>query len=593
MATSSKYNFVDLTVENCFSKYYIIPDYQREYVWESDKQVIQLLTDVYEAYCADNKKEYFIGTTVVYNNNGNNELIDGQQRTTTLFLILCAFKNLYTACGLDKKGLEQCISNSTYDDEGNEVYKYHLELQYDESSQILERIDKETISLDETVETNSSERLVKAYYAIKQFIQENTDNNTDELKRLFIYFFRKLKFIQISTPDINDALKIFETINDRGIGLSPMDLLKNLIFRQIGRDNFYKIKAKWKILVDTLEQNKEKTLRFLRYFIMSNYPSVENGVRKDENVVREDEIYTWFVQHADLCGYEKEPIKFVDLLLENANCYVNFAKGKDVKGNYNVNLCNIINLGGQAFKQHIITLLSVRNFQQEMFDYLCKNIETYLFYFLFTKEQAKIFEKQFAKWNLILKDVRTMDQLKNFVTVSIKPEIEGKQDEYKSRFLLFSQGDLQTYRIRYMLAKITQYVDLCRKGIYTSESISPYLSRGVEIEHILPQTPFSEEMYNQFENYDRAKKMFGNLTLIEKSMNGVVKNKPYEEKVVDYGKSPYYLTSSLFQLDKVGINSAINKISTFLQPFDKWNMEAINRRQQLLYELSLEIWKIE
>ncbi|WP_228772815.1 DUF262 domain-containing protein [Cupriavidus necator] len=43
-------------------------------------------------------------------------------------------------------------------------------------------------------------------------------------------------FIQIST-DVSSALKIFETINERGVGLNPMDLLKNLLFTQVTTRN--------------------------------------------------------------------------------------------------------------------------------------------------------------------------------------------------------------------------------------------------------------------------------------------------------------------------------------------------------------------
>lgn len=95
--TSKKYTFEDWTVEKSFkNNFYIVPDYQREYVWEADKQVAQLLNDTYDAYAADKNKEYFIGTTVVYHDTATNscELIDGQQRTTTLFLMLCAFRNI-------------------------------------------------------------------------------------------------------------------------------------------------------------------------------------------------------------------------------------------------------------------------------------------------------------------------------------------------------------------------------------------------------------------------------------------------------------------------------------------------------------------
>ena len=282
----------------------------------------------------------------------------------------------------------------------------------------------------------------------------------------------------------------------------------------------------------------------------------------------------------------------MDRLIENARCYVNFAQGKDKHGNYNINLSNIIRLGGNAFRQHIILLLAARNFSPEMFDFLSKCIETYLFYFLFTKEQAKIYEKQFGKWNLTLGQVSTLDDLKAWVDANIKPEIEKKEAEYKLRFLTFSQNDLQQYRVRYILAKIAQYVDSARTGVLSASSLTNYIKAGVEIEHILPQTP-TPEMLEQIPEYDRVKIKLGNLTLIEKSMSDVIKNKPYSDKVLEYEKTPYYITKSLAKLDSVGLNSAINRINTLLKSYDHWDAETVADRQQLLYELSLRIWTLE
>ena len=592
MADNKKYDFVDLTVEKCFKEFYVVPDYQREYVWTEEKEVAQLLNDMYEAYSIDKTKEYFLGTTVVFNNNGTKELIDGQQRTTTLFLTLCAFRNIYLKQGLPVGIIEQHLFNSTYDDQGNEVQKYHLELQYQDSTGILDAIFHNANIT--TFKSKSAERLYGAYKCICQFIENNTENDTEELKGLFMYFFRQLKFIQIMTPDINDALKIFETINDRGIGLNPMDLLKNLIFRQVERNKFYTLKDKWKTLVQVLESANEKPLRFLRYFIVSNYPSLENSGRKDkeENTLREDEIYQWFLAHSDKCGFEKDPYSFVDLLIENARCYVNFASGKDQNGNANTNLNNLIRLTGNAFKQHIILLLSARKFGEDMFNYLTKSIETYLYYCLFTKEQAKIYEKVFGKWDLTLSTVSTLDGLKEWVDENIKPEITKRSAEYRSRFLVFTQNDLQLYRVRYILAKITLYVDNARLGVVAQSSIAPYLKNGVEIEHILPQTPYGD-MAERIKDYDTVKFMLGNLTLIEKSMNDVVKNKPYEQKVLEYDKSPYYLTSTLSKIESVGENSAINRINKELRSYDHWDADTISDRQEMLYQLSLKIWSID
>ena len=400
-----------------------------------------------------------------------------------------------------------------------------------------------------------------------------------------------LKFIQITTPDINDALKIFETINERGVGLNPMDLLKNLIFRQVDRSQFDKLKERWKLLVSLLETNNEKPLRFLRYFIMANYPSINNGQRGDENTIREDEIYKWMASHADVCGYNKDPFKFVELLLENARCYVYFANGKDKNGNRTPYLDNIIRLGGGAFRQHLIVLLAARNMPSDMFDYLSRNIENYLFYALFTKVQAKIFEKLFGKWDIALKDVKTQEELTAFVADNIKAETDKLAAEYKARFLMFKQNDLQLYRVRYILAKLTQYVDMAHSGTVSLPLLDTYFKRGTEIEHILPQSP-TEEYRAQFENYDELLYMLGNLTLLEQPINGAIKNNPYKDKVPTYAASIFYLTSSLHHLDEIGVNNAIMRINKYLKPFDHWDAETIAQRQELLYNLSLEIWKV-
>lgn len=190
----SKYNFVDLTVESCFKNFFIVPDYQREYVWESRNEVDKLLSDVMEAYNANPDKEYFIGTTVVYNNNGRNELIDGQQRTTTLFLILCAFRNLFTKRGIPHNVLDSLICDYTYGPDKKQVLLFHLELQYEDSTNLLIDIANGN-ETDATKLSSSGKRLVEAYNHIYYFLAGVEEQ---DLNALLVYILFKLKFIQIS-----------------------------------------------------------------------------------------------------------------------------------------------------------------------------------------------------------------------------------------------------------------------------------------------------------------------------------------------------------------------------------------------------------
>jgi len=66
-----------------------IPLYQRPYAWE-EKQVKQLLKDLYESRKKENSELYYVGILSVaktFEDEMLFDLIDGQQRFTTLMLI--------------------------------------------------------------------------------------------------------------------------------------------------------------------------------------------------------------------------------------------------------------------------------------------------------------------------------------------------------------------------------------------------------------------------------------------------------------------------------------------------------------------------
>lgn len=123
--TNIKYN--DHSISLAFKDHYIVPDYQREYVWD-DGQVEQLLADLLEAYEVDNKKPYFLGTIVTYDTGSQFELIDGQQRLTTFFLMLCVIKHLYSAANESTDLIENLIYSPTMDPNGDTIHSYHLQL---------------------------------------------------------------------------------------------------------------------------------------------------------------------------------------------------------------------------------------------------------------------------------------------------------------------------------------------------------------------------------------------------------------------------------------------------------------------------------
>ena len=106
-------DYSKLNIENCFKSRYVIPEYQREYVWQ-EEDVEQLMADLLSAYYENPTKGYFVGMLVVYRrDDGILEVIDGQQRLTTFFIILCALIHRYEADGekVDVFNIIRCYCN--------------------------------------------------------------------------------------------------------------------------------------------------------------------------------------------------------------------------------------------------------------------------------------------------------------------------------------------------------------------------------------------------------------------------------------------------------------------------------------------------
>ncbi|MBQ9245191.1 DUF262 domain-containing protein [bacterium] len=618
----SKITNYKYTINDAFrSLHYTIPAYQREYVWE-EKQIDLLLNDIKSSYESNRNSEYFIGTTIVSSEKDNNnqyEVIDGQQRITTIFLILCALRSLLPT-GENGYDLKQYICTTvTNRNTGRAEQKAKLELNYDGTSDLIKFIsqnDKLTVediqkyydNLDLTNKTASVNKIVNAYKYIYEFFEENFGDDIDALGCFMAYLTNYVTFIQIKT-DVASALKIFETINERGVGLNPMDLLKNLIFYQVDKSQFEKINSLWKKITQPLEVAHEKPLRFLRYYIMANY-TIDSSYK--DGVIREEQIFDWFKSNEDKCKYNKEPIELVNKIISNANAYINFTKGKDINGNDNQSLSDFQKLCGGGFSLHNILLLSAVKMPQELFNHLIKQIETLIFYYLITKTSTKELEKIFSKWADELREISSIadtneqkNKFNNFIEKNFIPAIIEKEEEYQKYFEICALGTLQKYRIKYILAKIAQYVDKHVIGLnLPPKSLNEHYLK-LEIEHILPNTQKQDVVENFYNNaeieatvenkeYDKYKIKLGNLTLLEKPINVIAGCDVLSEKEQQYLNTDVYLTSSIIKLKDIGSqNSSIDKINKYLKKYDLWNDVNIIDRQNLLYNLSKLIWKIE
>jgi Protein of unknown function (DUF1524) len=184
--------------------------------------------------------------------------------------------------------------------------------------------------------------------------------------------------------------------------------------------------------------------------------------------------------------------------------------------------------------------------------------------------------------------------LNKFVAEHFQDNMDSKAPELGDALRRYSLYSMQQYRTRYLLSKLTQFVDMAYKGLKDAGPLNEYTV--LEIEHILPDNP-DNALRSEFTAanpnaaYDEYKNKLGNLTLLEKPINIVASNDFFAEKKKEYRKCQHYLTSSIAGITTVGHDTSINRINAKLQSFDVWTSGNIDKRQEMLIGLAKEVWR--
>lgn len=261
----SKLNIDQQTVYQLFSDKksdFLIPDYQRPYAW-GETECQTLWDDIFtfafpDDDCDKFKKddEYFLGPIVTFKNEGKQEIIDGQQRLTTLMLLLRAFYtkflNMQDKNSVSiRNSIAKCIWK--VDEFDNIIYD---ELKID--SQVSTDDDKEeflTILRNGSVLKNYKSR----YAEVFKFYQRKIDEFIGMYPAYCAYLPARIMnnciLLPIEAETQDTALRIFSTLNDRGLPLSDSDIFKAQFYKYYSakgqKDDFV---AKWKELESTCEK---------------------------------------------------------------------------------------------------------------------------------------------------------------------------------------------------------------------------------------------------------------------------------------------------------------------------------------------------
>lgn len=244
----SKLNVDQKTIMLLFSDKksdFLIPDYQRPYAWE-ENQCQTLWDDIFSFAFPDNNcdkfdsnEEYFLGSIVTFENEKNKkEVIDGQQRLTTLMLLLRAF---YAKFG----NMQDDNSKSTRERIAQCLWKTN---EFGQANMNVLKIDSEVATDNdkdeflEILKTGIVEKEQKSNYAKNyRFFQEKIDKFLNEYPSYFAYLPARILgnciLLPVEAESQDTALRIFSTLNDRGLPLSDADIFKAQFYKHYGAKN--------------------------------------------------------------------------------------------------------------------------------------------------------------------------------------------------------------------------------------------------------------------------------------------------------------------------------------------------------------------
>lgn len=225
----NKFSTSTYSIETLQNSRYIIPPYQRPYVW-GEEQINRLLSDFYDAYLRGDKY-YYIGTILTSQKENIHELIDGQQRFTTLWLIAVSLKIL---------GVDSEIKHFL---KVNDDLRIDFAIRKQLKSYFISLLDKskneKNVYTDNEIESDEYlTNIAKAVTTISRKLATFTFNGEFSLAGYGNYICKNIQFIVNTAPENTNLNKLFSTINNSGLQLEQTDILKSLLLKNITNEKF-------------------------------------------------------------------------------------------------------------------------------------------------------------------------------------------------------------------------------------------------------------------------------------------------------------------------------------------------------------------
>src|SRR5690554_662146 len=585
---------------------YTVDYYQREYSWQQ-KHIEQLVTDLTTAFLneyeprherteVENYNSYYLGPFVLSEKGGKRSIIDGQQRLTSLTLILIFLNHLQKDYGVNE-AIEGMIFSEKFG-------KKSFNIDVPERTAGLQ-------ALFETGEYNvpddadaSTVNMVERYNDIIEAFPKEIDA---QVLPFFIDWFKeRVVLVEILAYSDDNAYTIFETMNDRGLNLTPTEMLKGYLLSRF-KDNVLRKSTNdfWKKAIIRLQGiDKEEDQKFIQAFLRAKYAvTIRQGKAGSKNEDFEKigtRFHNWFRDNLKLVGLGKDSQEDFDRFINKDfkyyfDAYLRIAQARATltKGLESVYYIEHWGIAASLRDPLLLAPLqpsdSVETANQKI-NLVAKYIEIFCV-------RRSINFRTFAATSIRYTIYTLVKELRDKSLEELQEVLENKlmaMDESwegMHRFRLHGQNKVF---VKYLLSRLSGYVDQLAGQ---STDFRNYFLKGTgkpyEIEHIWSRhfDDHRDEFENEKDLLDYRNRL-GGLVLLPRDTNQSYGDKPYEVKKQHYIKENL-LVKSLCPLtyeNNPNFNKLIIEHGLPFQPHEDFKKTDLETRQALYQTICEKIW---
>lgn len=580
---------------------YAVDYYQREYKWQT-KQVAELIDDLADKFLGSYERghersavekygHYFLGSIIVSDKDGCKFIIDGQQRLTTLTLLLIRINHLLSDS--EQKGqLAELIFSQKYG-------KRSFNLDVPERAVCMESLYSGQ-PFDDSGQPESVVNILARYQDIEERFPEELAG--EALPYFADWLIENVHLVEITAYSDEDAYSIFETMNDRGLSLTPTDMLKGYLLANI-TDSAHRTAASqvWKNQIGKLQElGKDEDADGIKSWLRSQYAESirerKRGAAPQDFDLIGTEFHRWIRDHEKALGLKKSS-DFAHFIEKDLAFYTRqYLRVREAAETLTPGLeCVHYNAQNNFTLQYAVLLAPLRLKDPE--EESLKKIRITAAYLdiliarrIWNWRAIDYSTMQYAMF-LVMREIRGKSASE--IAELLTQRLAGETEVFASndRFRLHGMNGRQIHRL---LARMTDYVET-HSGLPSryAEYVNRKGKNGYEVEHVWANHPERhEDEFSHPNDFEEYRNRLGGLLLLPKSFNASYGDLPYKEKRGHYLKQNL-LAQSLHEKAyerSPGFLRFVKESGLAFKPHHDFKKTDLDARQELYRNLAETIW---